>query len=83
MGVSLEKVNVPVRAVRIHTWSRTYAWIDVAQLTNGTVRVGYRSKRSGITEHMISLDLDWERVVKRESDAERRADHLRDVRTLR
>jgi len=82
MSVSLEKINPVVRAVRIHTLARPYAWIDVRQHMNTRVTVGYRSNETGRTRYMESCFLDWERVLRREMDMEYRAGNLSRVETL-
>lgn len=82
MGVSLEKVNPVVRAVRIVTVGGPYAWIDVRQHNNTRVTVGYRNRKTDRTLYMESAFLDWELVLRREMDAEYRADNLSSVQTL-
>lgn len=80
--VKLEKVNPVVRAVRILTVGGPCKWIDVRQHNNTRVTVGYRNRKTDRTLYMESAFLDWERVLRREMNAEYRADNLRGTQVL-
>lgn len=81
-GVTLEKVNPIVRAVRLHTAAGAYKWIDVRQHHNTRVTVGYRSAATDRTSYYESSFLDWERVVRREMTLEANGGNLCRVETL-